>query len=236
MPTKTTSAHNSPSRIRLLKSIGYEFGDQSLLDLALTHRSCGKTNNERLEFLGDSILGFVIGQRLFENLPEASEGLLSRTRSALVKGETLAEIARELNLGESLLLGEGEMKSGGFRRDSILADAVEAIIGAVYVDGGFEAAKQVVLDWFAGRLAPEHLEQADKDPKTALQEIMQARKLALPEYRVVEVEGENHSQSFVVECSLALLKQPTRAQAANRRKAEKAAAARAIAQIKEQGL
>ncbi len=226
----------SPTRQRLIKRIGHEFSDYSLLDLALTHRSCGKINNERMEFLGDSILGFVIGDRLFNSLNDASEGQLSRVRSALVKGETLAEIAREFNLGESLLLGEGEMKSGGFRRDSILADAVEAIIGAIYIDAGFEAAKCCVLNWFEGRLDLERLETTDKDPKTALQELMQARKLPLPEYEVVQVEGENHQQNFVVECRLPLLKEPTRAEASTRRKAEKAAAAMAIAQLKEQRL
>ncbi|MBB6523714.1 ribonuclease III [Pseudoteredinibacter isoporae] len=224
----------SPARIRLLQRLGHDFNDESLLDLALTHRSCGKQNNERLEFLGDSILGFVIGQKLFDILPDATEGQLSRVRSALVKGETLAAIAREFNLGESLKLGEGEMKSGGFRRDSILADAVEAIIGAVYEDAGFENAKACVLDWFESRLQPADLMETDKDPKTALQELLQARKLALPVYEVVSVAGEHHQQSFVVECRLSLLAEPVKAEASSRRKAEKAAAAAALAIIKEQ--
>lgn len=224
----------SPTRIRLVKRLGHTFSDEKLLDLALTHRSCGKINNERLEFLGDSLLGFVIGQRLFDILPEATEGQLSRVRSALVKGETLAEIAREFNLGESLSLGEGEMKSGGFRRDSILADAVEAIIGAIYEDAGFERAKACVLDWFDSRLVPADLMETDKDPKTALQELLQARKLPLPVYDVVSVEGEHHQQSFVIACRLSLLSEPVEAQASSRRKAEKAAAAMALSLIKQQ--
>lgn len=226
----------SPTRIRLVKRVGHVFSDEKLLELALTHRSCGKVNNERLEFLGDSLLGFVIGQRLFDILPEATEGQLSRVRSALVKGDTLAEIAREFNLGESLRLGEGEMKSGGFRRDSILADAVEAIIGAIYEDAGFEAAKTCVLNWFDSRLVPADLMETDKDPKTALQELLQARKLALPVYDVVSVEGEDHQQSFVIACRLSLLDEPVQAQASSRRKAEKAAAAAALTLIKQQQL
>lgn len=226
----------TPTRIRLLQQLAYEFSDVALLDQALTHRSHGKFNNERFEFLGDSILGFVIGQKLFETLPEATEGELSRLRSALVKGETLAEIAREFSIGDSLVLGDGERKSGGFRRDSILADSVEAIIGAIYLDSGFEQAKASILAWYESRLCDSDLGHAGKDPKTALQELMQARKQLLPKYVVVDVKGENHEQSFVVDCFVPLIKTPMRAEAATRRKAEKAAAAAALKFIKEQSL
>lgn len=233
MPNPNTQ---NPTRIRLLQRLGHDFENVELLELALTHRSCGKHNNERLEFLGDSILGFVIGQRLFEIIPDATEGQLSRVRSALVKGETLAAIAREFDLGESLKLGGGEIKSGGFRRDSILADAVEALIGAIYEDAGFEKAKFCVLNWFDSRLDAQQLMETDKDPKTSLQELMQSRKLALPVYEVVSVDGEHHQQSFVVQCRVALLAEPVQAEATSRRKAEKAAAANALSLIKQQQL
>ncbi|GAA5316180.1 MAG: ribonuclease III [Candidatus Pelagadaptatus aseana] len=215
---------------RLLSRIGYEFSDTSLLTLALTHRSCGARNNERLEFLGDSILNFVIGEALFEKFPQAKEGQLSRLRSQLVKGETLAEVAREFELGQCLILGEGEMKSGGHRRDSILADAVEAIIGAIHRDSGFDAARERVLNWFASRLQNIQLE-LKKDPKTELQELLQGRKKSLPQYKVIDVHGEAHSQEFTVECRIELLPEPVSARASNRRTAEKMAAAVALEQL-----
>jgi ribonuclease-3 len=215
---------------RLLSRLGYEFADQSLLILALTHRSCGAKNNERLEFLGDSILNFVIGEALFEKFPQAKEGQLSRLRSQLVKGETLAEVAREFDLGGSLILGEGEMKSGGHRRDSILADAVEAIIGAIHLDSGFDAARERVLNWFGQRLQDIQLE-LKKDPKTELQELLQGRKKALPQYQVIETHGEAHSQEFTVECRIELLAEPVSARASNRRTAEKMAAAAALEKL-----
>lgn len=222
---------NSITRQRLLHRIGYEFKDESLFDLALTHRSCGARNNERLEFLGDSILNFVVGESLFERFPEAKEGQLSRLRAQMVKGETLAEIAREFDLGPCLNLGEGEMKSGGFRRDSILADAVEAIIGAIHLDKGMACARERVLVWYKSRLDALQLETTRKDPKTELQEFLQAKKSALPEYRVIEVGGEAHAQKFTVECHSVLLKTPTVATASSRRGAEKMAAEAALKQL-----
>ncbi len=222
---------NSIVRQRLLHRLGYEFRDEALFDLALTHRSCGAVNNERLEFLGDSILNFVVGEWLFERFPQAKEGQLSRLRAQMVKGETLAEIAREFDLGPCLNLGEGEMKSGGCRRDSILADAVEAIIGAIHCDSGMPAAKERVLIWYKSRLDALQLETSRKDPKTELQEYLQAKKVALPEYRVVNVGGEAHAQQFTVECITPLLKQSTQATASSRRGAEKLAAESALQQL-----
>ncbi|BFM16784.1 ribonuclease III [Maricurvus nonylphenolicus] len=219
---------NDISKQRLLTRLGCSFNDQSLFDLALTHRSCGAKNNERLEFLGDSILGFVIGEALYQKFPDAKEGQLSRLRSQLVKGETLAEIAREFELGDCLNLGEGEMKSGGFRRASILADAVEAIIGAVYMDQGMEAAKGRILNWYQPRLEGLVLADNPKDPKTELQEFLQARRAPLPEYDVISVAGDAHAQQFTVVCRTSLLKEPTQAQASSRRAAEKLAAAAAL--------
>lgn len=219
---------------RLSKRLGHQFAREELLTLALTHRSHGSRNNERLEFLGDSILGFSISAALYEKFPEGREGQMSRLRAQLVSGETLAKLARELELGECLRLGEGEMKSGGHRRASILADAVEAIIGAIYLDAGLEVARERVLTWFASRLENLSLESG-KDPKTRLQEWLQARQKPLPEYTVVEVGGEEHSQLFVVECRVSGLNEPVRGTAGNRRAAEKAAAAEAYDRLTGQG-
>ncbi len=219
---------NDITKKRLLSRLGCNFNDAALFELALTHRSCGALNNERLEFLGDSILGFVIGETLYQKFPDAKEGQLSRLRSQLVKGETLAEIAREFELGDCLNLGEGEMKSGGFRRASILADAVEAIIGAIYLDRGMEAARERILHWYQTRLQSLVLADNPKDPKTELQEFLQARKAPLPEYDVVDIAGDAHAQQFTVACSTTLLKQPTQAKASSRRAAEKLAAAAAL--------
>ncbi len=204
--------------------LGYEFKDQKLLGLALTHRSYGAHNNERLEFLGDSILNFAIGEALFRRFPEAREGQLSRLRAQLVKGETLAEIAREFELGECLVLGEGEMKSGGHQRDSILADSVEALIGAIYTETNFETCRTHVLRWYEHRLSLFSLDLTDKDPKSRLQEYLQALRKPLPEYEVVETLGEAHAYIFTIECRVAVLKQSVRAQASSRREAEKLAA------------
>ncbi|WP_439651317.1 ribonuclease III [Microbulbifer guangxiensis] len=211
---------------RLCLRLGHQFSRPDLLELALTHRSAGSRNNERLEFLGDSILGFTIGAALFDKFPQGREGQLSRLRAQLVSGETLAKLAREMDLGDCLRLGEGEMKSGGFRRASILADAVEALIGAIYLDAGLEAARERVLAWFASRLENLSLETA-KDPKTRLQEWLQARQRPLPEYTVVDVSGAEHAQRFVVECRVKGLNAPVRGEASSRRSAEKLAATEA---------
>ncbi len=185
---------------RLCRKLNYYFAEPALLCRALTHRSAAKANNERLEFLGDSILSFLIADFLYARFPQAQEGKLSRLRATLVKGETLAEIARELEIGEHLILGPGELKSGGYRRTSILADAFEAVIGAVYLDGGLEACRKLVNFFYQDRLDSLMSETLLKDPKTRLQEYLQARQLPLPDYRVSAVNGETHEQIFQVEC------------------------------------
>lgn len=189
----------------LCHKLGLSFDTPELFTMALTHRSASSKNNERLEFLGDSILGFVIAQKLYELFPDASEGVLSRLRAGLVNQGSLAEIARQLNLGDYLLLGSGELKSGGFRRDSILSDAVEAIIGALYQDQGIEACRLWVLQLFAEKLQKLSLENWRKDSKTQLQELMQSKKMNLPEYTLVTMSGLPHEQTFTVKCTIPLL-------------------------------
>ncbi len=209
---------------KLQRNLQYQFSDVGLLQKALTHRSVGGVNNERLEFLGDSILNFVIAEQLFQQFPKESEGVLSRLRASLVKGETLAELARNLELGEYLSLGQGEMKSGGFRRASILADAFEAIIGAVYLDSNFEVARELLLQLFSERLQAVSPNVTIKDPKTRLQEFLQARKKELPVYELISLEGEAHAQQFVVSCQINAGEQVAQGEGSSRRKAEQAAA------------
>lgn len=212
------------SLIRLQQRLGYEFNDDSLLNLALTHRSKGEHNNERLEFLGDSILNFVIAEELYQRFAKAKEGKLSRLRARIVKGDTLAEIAREKDFGDFLLLGSGELKSGGFRRDSILADSVEAIIGAIYLDAGFNVARERILAWFASRLDNLTLSDPIKDPKTRLQEHQQANKLSLPVYQVLNTSGPSNEQEFTVQCTVPEWQEPAIAKGTSRRGAEQNAA------------
>ena len=210
------------------RAIGYVFSSRSIQDQALTHRSFGAVHNERLEFLGDSVLNCVIAQALYERFSEVREGDLSRLRANLVRQETLAEVAQRLGLGEQLRLGEGELKSGGFRRPSILADALEALFGAVFVDGGFEQARKTILmlyEPFLAHLDPRH---SGKDAKTALQEFLQGRRLALPQYHLRATRGEAHSQEFEVECLIAELGISTLGRGPSRRAAEQAAARRAF--------
>lgn len=216
---------------RLFSRIGYRFSNQSLIELALSHRSVGKTNNERLEFLGDSLLSLIISERLFSQFPNVREGDLTRIRASLVKGETLAEVAREFDLGEYLKLGEGELKSGGFRRASILADALEAIIGAIYLDSDMETCKECVLAWFASRLDSLDPGEEGKDSKTRLQEFLQQRKEPLPEYIIVSVEGEAHAKEYVVQCSLSGRPETAKATSTSKRTAEKAAAAKVLVKL-----
>ncbi|MBT8108765.1 MAG: ribonuclease III [Gammaproteobacteria bacterium] len=206
------------------KSLHYRFDDKELLARALTHRSADGRNNERLEFLGDAVLDFVISEALFILRGDASEGDLSRLRASLVKDTSLASIATELGLGEHLILGSGERKSGGYRRRSILADALEAVFGAVYLDAGFDAAKELIERVFARRL--EELPDAEqlRDPKTRLQEWLQARKLSLPVYDLVEVTGKAHAQTFAVTCTVTELSQTSDGRATSRREAEQKAA------------
>ncbi len=218
----------SVSLSRLERKLGYTFKDQSLMTLALTHRSYAGRNNERLEFLGDAILNFVAGEALFERFPQAREGQLSRLRARLVKGETLALLARGFELGEYLRLGSGELKSGGFRRESILADALEALIGAIYLDSGMDAARERVLAWLANELEGLTLVDTNKDPKTRLQEFLQSRACELPRYEVVDIQGEPHCRTFFVECEITLLNDKTQGQGASRRIAEQVAAAAAL--------
>lgn len=216
----------------LQELLSYRFARQAWLETALTHRSFSKNNNERLEFLGDGVLNFVIAHHLFERFPKADEGQLSRLRAHLVKGATLAVLARQLQLGEHLRLGPGELKSGGFRRDSILAGALEAVIGAVYLDSGFDAARDLIEGIYRDLLASLTLEQGFKDPKTRLQEFLQGRGMGLPEYRVLSTQGDAHKQIFQVECLVvgdAGIR--TQGNAGSRRMAEQEAAHKALAAL-----
>ncbi|WP_422448356.1 MULTISPECIES: ribonuclease III [unclassified Endozoicomonas] len=214
---------------RLQKKLGHEFSNQSLLALALTHRSFGSRNNERLEFLGDSIVNFVIAEALYERFPDAKEGQLSRLRARMVRGVTLAELGREFELGDFLRLGSGELKSGGFRRESILADAVEAIIGAIYLDAGMAVCHQRIRIWFTTRLDQlTTTDEQNKDPKTRLQEYLQARQQSLPKYQVTDIQGEAHDQHFSVICELECLDEPSKGEGSSRRGAEQQAARNAL--------
>ena len=208
---------------RLEKRIGYTFKNFALLKQALTHRSALGEHNERLEFLGDSILSFAISTDLYLRFPKVNEGDLSRMRATLVCGKMLAEIGREFQLGDCLILGPGELKSGGFRRDSIIADAVEAIIGAVFLDSDIDTVKALILKWFASRLNSIQPGISQKDPKTRLQEHLQSRKQPLPVYEVIEIKGEAHNQRFTMSCTIEGLK-PVQGQGTSRRKAEQVAA------------
>jgi ribonuclease-3 len=208
----------------LRDALGYECRNAALLEAALTHRSAGGVNNERLEFLGDAVLNCVVGALVFREFANAAEGDLSRFRASLVNGEALAAIASEIALGEQLRLGSGELKSGGYRRKSILADTLEALFGAVYLDGGFAAAAQVIERVMLGRLDKLPSAAELKDPKTRLQELLQARGLPLPNYAVESVGGEAHNQMFHVSCSVETLELKALASGPSRRRAEQAAA------------
>lgn len=208
----------------LCKKLGLSFNNPELFDMALTHRSTGSKNNERLEFLGDAILGFVIAEKLFSMFPGASEGVLSRLRAGLVNQGSLAELARKHQLGDYLLLGSGELKSGGFRRDSILSDALEAIIGALFKDQGIDACQQWILELFAEKLSSVSLDNWKKDPKTQLQELMQSKKMELPEYKLITMSGLPHEQTFKIKCTIPLLKDSCIGTGVTRKRAEQAAA------------
>lgn len=213
----------------LNRNLNYRFSDPGLLQRALTHRSKGAHNYERLEFLGDSILNFVISEHLYDRFEDIQEGTLSRMRADLVRKETLAALARQLDLGTHLILGGGELKSGGFNRDSILSDVLEAIIGAIYRDGGMDAARGFVLHIYRDRLDEVHPSRVLKDAKTRLQELLQKQSLDVPVYELLEVTGEPHNQHFLVECRAAGLGQPVRGEGNTRRIAEQEAAAKAYA-------
>jgi len=216
---------------QLCHKLQIQLHDPNLLKQALTHRSADPKNNERLEFLGDAILSLVIAEALYMRFPQVKEGKLSRLRASLVRGETLAELGRELNLGEVLVLGQGELKSGGFRRESILADTVEALFGAVYLDSGYDEAKQLILRLYDERLQSIDVSEAVKDPKTRLQELLQSRKLPLPIYLVKELKSEQQQPVFEASCQVSLLDKLVIAQGSSHRKAEKRAAERALTLI-----
>lgn len=216
----------------LVKHIDYPFNNPALLTQALTHRSFSGNNNERLEFLGDGALNFIIAHQLYQRFSKLPEGDLSRLRAALVKESTLSEIAFSLNIGDALKLGEGELKSAGWRRPSILADALEAIIGAVYVDGGYHVAEALVLKLYAEKLAIIDPKIIDKDAKSQLQEYLQGKKIELPDYQVVSIEGEAHAQTFKMECVIEKMNITTVGEGTSRRIAEQQAAQLALEAIK----
>jgi len=208
--------------------LGYRFRDPALLEAALTHRSASRKNYERLEFLGDAVLNFVVAELAFAGFPEAPEGDLSRYRAAIVSAPSLAEVAGALGLGDQLRLGSGELKSGGFRRDSILADCLEAIFGAIYLDGGLEPAIAVIRGLLGERLIELPSAETLKDPKTRLQEELQSRGLALPRYALEEIGGEPHEQWFVASCESADLGVRATGKGSSRRRAEQEAATRVL--------
>ena len=220
-----------PELKRLCNRLGYPVGRAALLEQALTHRSCGSPHNERLEFLGDAVLNLVVAEMLYSERPDASEGDLSRYRARLVREATLAELGQELQLGDFIRLGPGELKSGGFRRDSILADAVEALIGAIYLDAGFSSAAKTVESLLGPRV--EALPDADalKDSKTRLQEWLQGRGRPRPDYEIVDEQGADHARRFTIRCRASGLSSPVEATAGSRRKAEQKAAKSVLEQL-----
>ena len=215
----------------LAQKLGYEFGDESLVDAALTHRSAGSGHNERLEFLGDALLDLVISAALYERAPDANEGDLSRLRASLVRRDALADIAAGLDLGRFVRLGAGELRTGGARRRSILADTLEALLGAIFLDGGYERARRCVLALYDARLNDLPDPRALRDPKTRLQELLQARGLERPAYEVVAVEGAPHDQQFEVRCDVAQLEVQGQGTGSSRRRAEQRAAAAVLERI-----
>ena len=219
----------------LCRQIGYRFHKPELLRQALTHRSQGSPNNERLEFLGDSVLNCITATRLYHLYGKVAEGDLSRMRAHLVKEATLNDIAVLLKLGDYLSLGEGELKSGGFRRPSILADALEAVFGAIYLDGGFAEAERVINTLYEPLVKELDPKTLGKDPKTLLQECLQGRKIALPQYNVMAITGEAHEQHFVMECVIASLNINASGTGNSRRSAEQTAAGNAFSQLKQTG-
>ncbi|MFT3756833.1 MAG: ribonuclease III [Pseudoxanthomonas sp.] len=215
--------------------IGHVFADAGLLERALTHRSASPHNNERLEFLGDGVVNLLAAEALFQRWPKADEGVLTRARAELVREASLAVIARELQLGPRLLMGPGEMKSGGHRRDSILADAVEAVVAAIYLDAGFEACRAVVLPWFETAIAALPVGKPEKDAKTRLQEWLQARQQPLPAYELVGESGDEHAKVFRARCTLVEADVSAEGEGSSRRNAEQAAAAAVLELLRKSG-
>ena len=219
---------------KLENEINYKFRDKTFLEIALTHRSVGHSNNERLEYLGDAVLGFIIANAIFRKFPQATEGELTRLRSSLVKGETLAELGRELNLGNFIKLGPGEMKSGGWRRDSILANTFEAIIGAVYLDAGMEICQRCVTSLYRQLLSEASPDKLDKDPKTSLQELLQSRRMELPVYQVLSENGDAHERLFTIECTIKGQGISVQAEGHSKRVAEQISAEKALSVLDKQ--
>lgn len=215
------------------RKLGYAFSDTQLLQTALTHRSVGSANNERLEYLGDSILNFIIAAELFTRCPGLQEGDLSRMRAYLVKGERLYELATDLQLGEMLQLGAGELKSGGHHRASILADTLEAVLGAIFIDGGFDACKRVILQLYHPLLENLPLPDELKDPKTRLQEWLQSHQLPLPQYEIIRMHGKEHEREFQVACILPHIDARITGVGSSRRKAEQSAASKTLEMLRQ---
>ncbi|NBI12895.1 ribonuclease III [[Haemophilus] felis] len=216
---------------RLQRKLGYEFKQLALLKQALTHRSAAAQNNERLEFLGDAILNLIIGEALFHQFPKCNEGELTRMRASLVREPTLAILARQFELGDYLSLGTGELKSGGYRRESILADGVEAIIGAICLDSHLDTVRQIVQSWYQPLLAQIKPGDNQKDPKTRLQEYLQGKRLPLPTYQVVDIKGEAHCQIFTVQCQIDNDERIFIGTGSSRRKAEQMAAEKILQEL-----
>lgn len=216
----------------LYKLLGYEFQDAKLLELALRHRSCGHDNNERLEFLGDSILNFVMAEVLYHRFPEAKEGQLSRLRADLVNGETLAQIAKRLQLSDFIMVGPGERRTGGYQRTSTLSDCVESLIAAIYLESGLEVARRCIHAWFSEEIEKTALESIQKDPKSELQELLQAQGLKLPTYDLIKVSGKEHEQIFTVGCLVSSLEEQQMGEGSSRRMAEQQAAKRMLEKLK----
>ena len=203
--------------------LGHRFSDVALLEQALTHRSAGRPNNERLEFLGDALLNLIVAEYIYEQYPKASEGEMTRLRAALVSGAALAELAREEAVGDLIRLGPGELKTGGFRRESILADTFEALVAGIYLDAGWQGCRELIRELFASRVAQAEGRVA-KDPKTSLQELLQARGFALPVYELISTTGDDHSKMFEVSCAVEPFGLMTQGRGTSRRAAEQSAA------------
>ena len=216
---------------KIQEVLGYTFTHKDLLRQALTHRSASSNHNERLEFLGDSILSFVIANALYQHFPSIDEGDMSRMRATLVRGNTLAEIAYEFDLGEYLQLGQGELKSGCFRRESILANTVEALIGSIYLDSNIKTVEELILKWYEKRLEKISPGDTQKDPKTRLQEYLQSKHLSLPTYFIVKVCGEAHNQLFTIHCKISIISEFLIGTGSSRRKAEQDAAKKALIKL-----
>lgn len=216
------------SLYELSNKLNYQFKNTAFLELALTHRSASSANNERLEYLGDSILGFVIAESLYQKYTDAPEGILTRQRASLVKKDTLASLAKGLDLGNFLQLGTGELKSGGWRRDSILSNTLEAVIGAIYLDSNFETCRDFIKNLYADLLDSLSLEDTEKDSKTELQEYLQAMNLPLPAYKVIAEKGEAHNRIFTVECQVDSLSHAVSADGKSKRIAEQSAASKTL--------